>query len=92
MKGTRTAGKAGDVIAGHTQYILCTRNNRLHRKAIQVCYQCRHRKTCNDFKKILVEETAEKLNRLISAFDRTILTEELLDAFRKELLEIKALC
>ena len=81
------------------KYILCTRSKSQHRKAIEVCHKCPHRKHCDDYLQVRQSdqkldqqpELIHSLNALLMYFNRNNIPREDLVYFKKELEELAAL-
>jgi len=64
----------------------------LHRKAIVVCFKCRYREKCKDFKQQQGPDPVNGLDKLLAACNNGALNPNILVDLKNELLEIKALC
>ncbi len=81
----------GAKINVQTQYILCTRSKRKHRKAIEVCHKCRYLKSCDDYQQSQAPELVKALDDLLLMFNKKSLRREDLLYFKKEIEELAAL-
>ena len=77
------------------KYILCSRSKSQHRKSIEVCHQCQHRQTCDDYRQSQQSdkqpELIRPLNDLILHFEKNHIPQKDLEYFKKELEELAAL-
>jgi hypothetical protein len=77
------------------KYILCTRSKSQHRKAIEVCHQCQHRQSCDDYLQSQQSDRNSELLRALNAlklhFDKNNIPHEDFGYFKKELEELAAL-
>jgi hypothetical protein len=77
------------------KYILCSRSKSQHRKSIEVCHQCQHRQTCDDYRQSQQSDQQPELIRALNAlmlhFDQKNIPQEDLGYFKKELEELASL-
>ena len=81
----------GAKIKVQTQYILCTRSKRKHRKAIEVCHKCQYLKSCDDYQQSQAPELVKALDELLQTINKKRLRLEDLLYFKKEIEELAAL-